>query len=123
MLIAETLDLIGGKLDEVIADFTEALKLDPKSVRALAGRSVIDLYRKELDRAAKDIAALEVLNPRNAMVWIAKGFRSGDFNIIRIRHMNSIQSPSRWIPTTLSRSPIVPKFHSCGTRVRTHCEM
>jgi tetratricopeptide (TPR) repeat protein len=68
--------LNAGKIDESIADFTGALKLDPKNVWALADRALAYVYKKDLAGAGKDIAAAEGIDSRNAVVWRAKALRA-----------------------------------------------
>jgi tetratricopeptide (TPR) repeat protein len=60
--------LDSGKLDEAIADFTEAHRLDPKNEWALPDRGIAYVWKHDFDKAVEDFAAGEAINPNNAVL-------------------------------------------------------
>jgi tetratricopeptide (TPR) repeat protein len=74
--------LDAGKSDEAIADFTQALQLDPKNIWALADRAIARVWKHDFEAAMKDLSAVEALDPNNPVGFRAKGLRAefqGDF--------------------------------------------
>ncbi len=63
-----------GKFDEAIADFTEALKLEPESVWTLANRGVAYAWKRNFEAAEKDFAAAEKIEADNRVVLRGRGF-------------------------------------------------
>lgn len=57
--------LDSGKLDEAIADFTEAHRLDPDNKWAMADRGIAHVWKREFDQAAADFAAADSVDPDN----------------------------------------------------------
>jgi tetratricopeptide (TPR) repeat protein len=57
--------LDSGKLDEAIADFTEAHRLDPDNKWAMADRGIAHVWKREFDEAAADFAAADSVDPDN----------------------------------------------------------
>lgn len=55
-----------GDLDKAVADFGEALKLDPRDTEALYGRALIHVERSEWDPAIADFDAVIRVRPGNA---------------------------------------------------------
>jgi len=62
-----------GNLDGAIADFTEALKLDPKLGAALVGRGNARAMQRESAAAMEDFDAAIALDAKNAAAWIGRG--------------------------------------------------
>jgi tetratricopeptide (TPR) repeat protein len=74
--------LNSGELDKAIADFDQALKLDPKNVWALADRGVTYAWQQKYAEAEKDLAAAEALDSSNLVVVRGRGLIAefqGDF--------------------------------------------
>jgi len=55
--------------DAAIADFTGALALDPKNLRALAGRGVAYAWKQESALAEADLAAAEKIDPKDSAIY------------------------------------------------------
>ena len=62
-----------GELDKAVADYTDAIRLDPKDAAAHAARG--DVYRKkgELNKAIADYTEAIRLDPKNAAAHAARG--------------------------------------------------
>jgi tetratricopeptide (TPR) repeat protein len=63
----------GGKYDEAIADFTQALKLEPDNKWALAGRGIAHVWKRDFDEARKDLDAAEARDPGSTVVLHGRG--------------------------------------------------
>ena len=61
------------KYDEAINDFTQALKLDPDNVWALADRGVAHMWKRQFDAGESDLAAAEARDPNNPVIPRARG--------------------------------------------------
>jgi tetratricopeptide (TPR) repeat protein len=75
--------LDGGKLDEAIADFTEAHRLDPRNEWAMADRGIAQVWKHEFDKAAEDFAAAAAIAPDNAALLRGRALMAelkGDFD-------------------------------------------
>jgi tetratricopeptide (TPR) repeat protein len=68
--------LNAAKYDGAIADFSEALKLEPKNIWALADRAIARVWKRNFDQAAADLTAVEALDPTNPVLFRAKGLRA-----------------------------------------------
>ena len=64
--------------DNAIADFNEALKLDPNYCRALSKRAETNAYFQLYDEAIDDYTRLIELNPDNAHYYFERGFNYSD---------------------------------------------
>ncbi len=53
-----------GNYDKAIADFNDALKLNPKSARALYGRGVAESRKNQTKESAVDVAAARLIAPQ-----------------------------------------------------------
>lgn len=62
-----------GKFDEALADFTEALKLEPDNKWALADRALTKAWLNHFDDAEKDLATLEARDADNPVGLRARG--------------------------------------------------
>jgi len=62
-----------ARIDDAIADFSKALALDPKSLLALANRSIAHVWKGETALATADLNAAAAIDPRNAVVFRARG--------------------------------------------------
>src|SRR5579864_7047745 len=63
----------GGKLDDAIADYSQAIRLDAKKVWAWIGRCRAYMTKKDNDRAIADCASAIKLDSRNASAWTYRG--------------------------------------------------
>src|ERR1043166_3658691 len=54
-----------GELDRALADYAEAIRLDPNNVQALHGRGVVWRDKGDLDRAIADFSAAIAINPEH----------------------------------------------------------
>lgn len=61
-----------SRYDESIADFTQAIALDPKNGLAFANRGIARVWKDE-PGAAADLDAAAALEPRNAVVYRGRG--------------------------------------------------
>jgi tetratricopeptide (TPR) repeat protein len=68
--------LDGGKYDEAIADFTNAIKLDAKQKWALANRGLAYVWKQRFDDAAKDLNAALAQDSGNAVALRAMALMS-----------------------------------------------
>jgi tetratricopeptide (TPR) repeat protein len=69
-----------GELDKALADFTEAIRLNPKEARAYTNRGNVWMLKKDYDQAIADYTEAIRLNPKMAeaynnrgLAWIKKG--------------------------------------------------
>jgi tetratricopeptide (TPR) repeat protein len=60
-------------LDRAIADYDEAIRLDPKSVIPLNGRGLAYQSKSQYDRAIADFDQSIALNPKNAIAFNLRG--------------------------------------------------
>jgi tetratricopeptide (TPR) repeat protein len=70
-----------GRLDEAIADFTNAVSLDSKDVWALANRGIAYVWKGDVEGAKRDLDAAEALDADNPVSLRARGLlaeREGD---------------------------------------------
>jgi tetratricopeptide (TPR) repeat protein len=70
------------RYDEAIADFSQALVLDPKNVAALADRALAHAHKSDLASAELDVTAAKALQIDNAVLWRAEATvaeQKGDF--------------------------------------------
>lgn len=58
-----------GELHEAIADFNQAVKLDPKRADAFAGRGVAYYMLRDYQHAKQDLDVALQLNPGDALNW------------------------------------------------------
>ena len=59
--------------DKAIADYSEALKLDPKCTKALFGRGTARYYRGEYDEAIADYSEDLKIDPKDALAYFSRG--------------------------------------------------
>jgi tetratricopeptide (TPR) repeat protein len=64
------------KFDDAINDFTQALKLEPDNVWALADRAVAHMWKREFDAGESDLAAAEARDANNPVIPRARGLRA-----------------------------------------------
>src|ERR1700722_14189743 len=62
-----------GELDRVIADYTEAIKLDPKYDVAYHNRGRAYFAKREIDRAIADYDQALKFNPRYRFAYVNRG--------------------------------------------------
>ena len=67
--------------DKAIADFNEALKLDPKYCRALSKRAGTNAYFQLYDEAIEDYTKLIELNPGNEHYYFERGYNYTDIGL------------------------------------------
>lgn len=60
--------LSAGKLDEAVADFSQAIARDPSNQWALADRGLAYVWKQEFDKAKADFAATDAIDPKNGVV-------------------------------------------------------
>lgn len=65
--------LEANRMDDAIADFTQALAIDPKNAPALANRGIAHVWKRELKQAGSDLDAAATLDPRNAVMFRGRG--------------------------------------------------
>lgn len=65
--------LDGGKYDQALADFSQALKLEPDDKWALAARGIAHVWKRNFDEAQKDLDAAEARDPGNYVILHARG--------------------------------------------------
>jgi tetratricopeptide (TPR) repeat protein len=65
--------LNGHKYDEAIADYTEALKLEPHNKWALANRGLTHVWKLQFEEGEKDLDAAAALDPDNSVLTRARG--------------------------------------------------
>jgi tetratricopeptide (TPR) repeat protein len=70
--------LDGMRLGEALADFNQALALEPKNDIALANRAITYFWKRDLAAAEKDLDAASKINARNAIVFRARGLMAED---------------------------------------------
>lgn len=61
------------KYDDAIADFTQALELDPKNAAILAERGLARVWKSDFTSADKDLSAAQAIEPDNAVMLRARG--------------------------------------------------
>jgi lipoprotein NlpI len=61
-----------GDLDRAIADYTEAIRLDPKYAKAYSNRGIAYLYSGTLAKALADVSQASEFDPKNAYnaLWV-----------------------------------------------------
>lgn len=62
-----------GRMDEAIADFDQAIKLEPKNALAFANRGIARAWKGDVAAANKDIDTAFAIDPREAVVFRARG--------------------------------------------------
>jgi len=67
-----------GDLDHAIADFNEAIRIDPEHVMAFNNRGVAYSYKGDLDRAIADYNEAIRIDPKFAMAFINRGAAYSD---------------------------------------------
>ena len=77
-----------GDRDKAIADFTEAIRLDPKSAQAYANRALAYVEKSEYDKAITDLTEVIRLNPKGALAFWGRGMA------YRIRESLTRRSPT-----------------------------
>ena len=60
------------RFDDSIADFTQAIALDPKNVLALAGRGMAHVGKRDYAAATRDLDAAGAIDPKNLLVLQAR---------------------------------------------------
>ncbi len=65
-----------GDLDGAIADYTEAIRLDPEFAQAYDERGIVRLNKHEfdLDAAFEDFSAAIGVNPHYCSAWMNRGY-------------------------------------------------
>jgi tetratricopeptide (TPR) repeat protein len=66
--------LVKGNADEAVADFTVAIRLDPKNASALNNRGLAYRKKGDLDAAIKDYTGAIELNPIYALAYNNRGY-------------------------------------------------
>lgn len=61
------------RIDDALADFNQALVLEPKNSLALANRGITHFWKGDITAAEKDLDTASKINPRNAVVFRARG--------------------------------------------------
>jgi tetratricopeptide (TPR) repeat protein len=59
--------------DKAIKEFDSALKLDPKSFKALAGRASARAWKGDLESSLSDYDAAILINPKSTFLLVARG--------------------------------------------------
>ena len=62
-----------GDNDAAIAEFTEAIRLDPRGAGAFSNRSAAWMMKNEFDKALADLNEAVRLEPRNARIFVNRG--------------------------------------------------
>ncbi len=65
-----------GRIDEAIADFDDAVRLDPKNIWAVGDRGIARVWKRDFDGAAKDLASVEAVDPKNSVLLRAKALQA-----------------------------------------------
>ena len=114
-----------GNLDRAIADFDQAIRLNPKDVAAYNNRAMALADRRDFDRAAADYDQALKLDPKYALAYLNRGllwqaqeglrprhrrFRSGDPS--RARQRGGASTPAA------SRSTLKGEFDRAHRRFR-----
>ena len=71
-----------NQLDEALADFNAAVAAEPTNARALSDRGITLVWKGDKIAANRDLDAAERLNPRDAVIFRARGLlaeQDGDF--------------------------------------------
>ena len=63
-----------GEHDKAIADFIEAIRLDPKDALAYAGRGFSYAEKDDYDKAIADYNEAIGLNPKGVLAYVGRGF-------------------------------------------------
>ncbi len=72
-----------GDFDRAIAEYSEAIRLDPTNAKAFFGRGVAYAKKGDLDRAISNYTEVIRLEPWNALAFANRGndyFKKGDFD-------------------------------------------
>lgn len=86
--------LDAGKFDEAIADFDQAVTMEPKNAWALANRGIAHAWKRDVATAEKDLRAAEALDADNPVVMRARGLMAeldGDFAVAAEAYSQSLQ--------------------------------
>ncbi|HWJ70763.1 MAG TPA: tetratricopeptide repeat protein [Sphingobium sp.] len=62
-----------SRFDEAIADFDKAQALAPADVWPIANRAITRFWKGDIAAAARDLDAAAALDPKNAVLWRARG--------------------------------------------------
>ena len=71
-----------NRLDDAIADFNQAIALDPKNVLALSGRATAFGGKGDYAAAARDLDSASAIDPKNLVLLRTRGltaYRKGDY--------------------------------------------
>jgi len=71
-----------NRLDDAIADFSQAIALDPKNVLALSGRGMAYVLKGDQASASRDVDAASAIDPKNLIVLKARAliaYSKGDY--------------------------------------------
>jgi len=88
-----------GDLDRAIADFSAAIRLDPKYVDAYDGRGEAYTHRADYDRAIADVNHAIALDPKDAQAYFNRGHvyvLKGDYDRSIADFDRAIQFSPRW---------------------------
>jgi D-alanyl-D-alanine carboxypeptidase len=69
-----------GNYDRALADFNEAIRLDPKSARAFGNRGVLYVHKRDYDKALADFNEAIRLDPNNALAFCNRGRAKRNIN-------------------------------------------
>ena len=59
--------------NRAIADYNEAIRLDPQNARTYAARGLADIMKRDYDRAIADFSEAIRLGPKNARAYATRG--------------------------------------------------
>jgi tetratricopeptide (TPR) repeat protein len=69
-----------GDYDRALADFNEAIRLDPKSARAFGNRGVLYVHKGDYNKALADFNEAIRLDPNNALAFCNRGRAKRNIN-------------------------------------------
>ena len=95
-----------GDYDRAIADYTEAIRLDPKLDYAFFRRGVAYSQKKEHDRAIADYSQVVRLNPKRAPAYVRRGYAyhsKGDYDRAIADYDQAIRINPRYVPAYHNR--------------------